>query len=492
MRRARARARRRSTVTRRRRGGSPGRAPPPLPARPPARAGGPLQCALAGASRHYSPALVLPGSLPDNPADFRTRLSMSLLVLGLNHRTAPIEVRERIVFDAGNLPRALASLGALPGLAEALIVSTCNRTELYCVGAGAEPLAAWLVAESGGNEALVACLYRIEGADAVRHVFSVAAGLDSLILGEPQILGQLKDAYRAAQQAGTAGSLLNRLFQTAFAVAKHVRTETAIGASAVSVASAGIQLARRVFAGFERLTALLVGAGEMIELTARHLHAQNIGRLIIANRSTSRAERIAEGLPASVIRLDALPAHLPQADIVVSSTARPGFVIGLGEVRRALEERRHRPMFMLDLAVPRDIDPAIGALEDVYLYTVDHLRLVVDENVKAREAEAAAARRIIDADVDAFVAGLKVRDAVPAIRELRGQAESARDVLLAEARRQLAAGQPPDAVLEQLATALTNRLLHAPSAALREAAEKGDAALAEAAARLFRSGRDPQ
>ena len=230
----------------------------------------------------------------------------------------------------------------------------------------------------------------------------------------------------------------------------------------------------------------------MIELTARHLHAQKIGRIIIANRSTSRAERIAEGLPASVIRLDALPAHLPQADIVVSSTARPGFVIGLGDVRRALEERRHRPMFMLDLAVPRDIDPAIGALEDVYLYTVDHLRLVVDENVKAREAEAAAARRIIDADVDTFMAGLKVRDAVPAIRELRGQAESARDALLAEARRQLGAGQPPDAVLEQLATALTNRLLHAPSAALREAAEKGDAALAEAAIRLFRSGRDPQ
>ena len=354
------------------------------------------------------------------------------------------------------------------------------------------PLAAWLVAESGGNRALVDCLYRIEGPDAVRHAFAVAAGLDSLILGEPQILGQLKDAYRAAQQAGTAGALLNRLFQTTFAVAKRVRTETAIGASAVSVASAGIQLARRVFAGFERLHALLVGAGEMIELTARHLHAQKIGRLIIANRSTSRAERIAEGLPASVIRLDALPAHLPQADIVVSSTARPGFVIGLADVRRALEERRHRPMFMLDLAVPRDIDPAIGALEDVYLYTVDHLRLVVDENVKAREAEAAAARRIIDADVDSFMAGLKVRDAVPAIRELRGQAEVARDALLVEARRQLAAGQPPDAVLEQLATALTNRLLHAPSAALREAAEQGDAALAEAAARLFRSGRDPQ
>jgi glutamyl-tRNA reductase len=443
------------------------------------------------ASRHYSAALVLPGSLPDNPAEFRSRLIMSLLVLGLNHRTAPIEVRERIVFDAERLQRALAALAALPGIAEALVVSTCNRTELYCVGGAPESLSDWLVAQSGGYRALADCLYRVEGPEAVRHVFSVAAGLDSLILGEPQILGQLKDAYRAAQQAGTTGALLNRLFQTTFAVAKRVRTETAIGASAVSVASAGIRLARRVFAGFERHTALLVGAGEMIELTARHLHAQKVGRIIIANRSTDRAGRIAEGLPASVIRLDALAAHLPQADILVSSTARPGHVIPLADVKQALEVRRRRPMFMLDLAVPRDIDPAVGALEDVYLYTLDDLRQVVDENVKSREAEAAVARRLIDTLVAEFMAGLMVRDAVPLIRELRSQGEAARDAALAEARRLLAAGHAPDAVLAQLAATLTNRLLHAPSAALREAAESGDATLAEAAARLFRIGRDP-
>jgi glutamyl-tRNA reductase len=415
---------------------------------------------------------------------------MSVLVLGLNHRTAPIEVRERIVFDAEGLPRALERIRALPGVAEAVIVSTCNRTEVYAVGADAEAVAGWLAAESGGDAALANCLYRIEGADAVRHAFSVAAGLDSMILGEPQILGQLKDAYRAAQSAGTSGATLNRLFQATFAVAKRVRTETAIGAAAVSAASAGIRLARRVFTGLERHTALLVGAGEMIELCARHLHAQGIGRLIIANRSTRRAERIAEGLPASVIRLDALVAHLPQADIVVSSTARPGTVIGLGDVERALAERRHRPMFVLDLAVPRDVDPRVAALEDVYLYTIDDLRQVVDENVKAREAEAAVARRLIDADVAGFMADLKVRDAVPVIRELRGQGEAARDAVLAEARRQLAAGQAPEAVMEQLAVTLTNRLLHAPSAALREAAEGGDAALAEAAARLFRVGRE--
>jgi glutamyl-tRNA reductase len=415
---------------------------------------------------------------------------MSVFVLGLNHRTAPIEVRERIVFDVERLPRALERLRDLPGIAEALIVSTCNRTEVYAVGTGTEAVAGWLVSESGGDAALADCLYRMDGADAVRHAFAVAAGLDSMILGEPQILGQLKNAYRAAQQAGTSGATLHRLFQATFAVAKRVRTETAIGAAAVSAASAGIQLARRVFAGFERHTALLVGAGEMIELCARHLHAQRIGRLIIANRSTSRAERIAEGLPASVIRFDALAAHLSQADIVVSSTARPGTVIALEDVERALAERRHRPMFMLDLAVPRDIDPRVATLEDVYLYTIDDLRQVVDENVKAREAEAAVARRLIDADVAGFLAGLKVRDAVPMIRELRGQGEAARDAALADARRQLAAGQAPEAVIEQLAATLTNRFLHAPSAALREAAEGGDAALAEAAARLFRVGRD--
>ncbi len=418
---------------------------------------------------------------------------MSLVVLGLNHRTAPIEVRERIVFDAARLPQALASLSALPGLQEALIVSTCNRTELYCAGEDrGGGLAAWLAAQSGGNPALADCLYRVEDSEAVRHVFSVAAGLDSLILGEPQILGQLKDAYRAAQQAGTAGPLLNRLFQTAFSVAKKVRSETAIGASAVSVASAGIQLARRIFAGFEHHTALLVGAGDMIELAARHLHAQRIGRMIIANRSLNRAQRIAEGLQASAILLDSLDAHLPQADLVVCSTARPGHVIGLESVQAALVERRRRPMFMLDLAVPRDIDPRVGGLEDVYLYTIDDLRQVVDRNMKARQDEASSARRMIDGDVGQFMTALRVLDAVPAIRELRGQAEIARTQTLEQARRMLAAGQQPQDVIEFLANTLTNRLLHAPSAALRDAAETGDAALADAAARLFGTGRDPQ
>jgi glutamyl-tRNA reductase len=414
---------------------------------------------------------------------------MSLLVVGLNHRTAPIDVRERIVFDADRLPQALGALRALAGIDESLIVSTCNRTEIYCVGdAGGAMLPDWLASWSGGNPKLKDCLYRLEGEDAVRHVFSVASGLDSLILGEPQILGQLKDAYRAAQQADTAGALLNRLFQTTFSVAKRVRTETAIGASAVSIASAGIQLAKRVFTGFEQHTALLVGAGDMIELAARHLHAHRLGRMIIANRSLNRAQRLAGSFKASAISLDALESHLDQADIVVSSTASPGHVIGLEAVRNAIALRRRRPVFMLDLAVPRDIDPRIKELEDVYLFTIDDLRGVIDENVRARTEEAAAARQMIADEVQRFIAVLKSRDAVPLIRELRGQAEAAREQTLEQARRMLAAGRGQDEVLEFLAVTLTNRLLHGPSTALREAAESGDAEIAAAAARLFRPG----
>jgi glutamyl-tRNA reductase len=398
-------------------------------------------------------------------------------------------VRERIVFDAARLPLALASLAAQPGVQEALILSTCNRTELYCaVADGSTPLSGWLAGEAGFP--LADSLYRAEEAAAVRHVFAVAAGLDSMILGEPQILGQLKDAYRAATQAGTAGPLLNRLLQQTFAVAKQVRTETAIGASAVSVASAGIQLARRIFANFERHTALLVGAGEMIELAARHLHAQRIGNLIIANRSLARAERIAEGLRASAILLDAIDAHLARADIVISSTARPGYVITESAVRAALEARRRRPVFMLDIAVPRDIEPSVAALEDVYLYTIDDLRQVVDVNLKARQEEAAEAGRMIAQHAERFLAGLRAQEAVPMIRELRGHADVVRAQTLEQARRMLAAGQPPGEVLEFLAGTLTNRLLHAPSAALRDAAESGDAGLAEAAARLFGTGRE--
>ena len=410
---------------------------------------------------------------------------MSIVVIGLNHRTAPVEVRERVVFDAGRLSEALHNLCARPGVQEGLIVSTCNRTEMYCVVEGGEPaLPDWLASFHQTGHDLTDHCYELHGPAAVQHAFAVASGLDSMILGEPQILGQLKDAYRAAHDAGTAGPLLNRLFQATFAVAKRVRTETRVGASAVSVASAGVQLARRIFAGFEQHTALLIGAGEMIELTGRHLHAQGLKRMIIANRSLNRAQDLAVEFKASAITLDALDEHLPAADIVISSTASPVPVVTLEATRRAITARRRRPMFMLDIAVPRDIEPAIAELEDVYLYTIDDLRQVVDDNLKARQEEATEARGLIEGEVGRFMSALRTLDAAPIIRDLRSRADQTKAQTLEQARRMLAAGRQEEA-LEFLANTLTNRLLHAPSRSLRLAAEQGDAALIDAAYKLY-------
>jgi glutamyl-tRNA reductase len=410
---------------------------------------------------------------------------MSIVVIGLNHRTAPVEVRERVVFDAGRLPEALHNLCARPGVQEGLIVSTCNRTEMYCVVDGGEPaLPDWLASFHDTGVCLDDHCYELHGPAAIQHAFAVASGLDSLILGEPQILGQLKDAYRAAHEAGTAGPLLNRLFQATFAVAKRVRTETRVGASAVSVASAAVQLARRIFAGFEQHTALLIGAGEMIELSARHLHAQGLKRMIIANRSLNRAQDLAVEFKASAITLEALNDHLPAADIVISSTASPVPVVTLEATRAAITARRRRPIFMLDIAVPRDIEPAIAELEDVYLYTIDDLRQVVDDNLKARQEEAAEARGLIEDEVTRFVSALRTLDAAPIIRDLRARADVTKSQTLEQARRMLAAGKQQEA-LDFLANTLTNRLLHAPSRALRLAAEEGDAALIDAAHKLY-------
>jgi glutamyl-tRNA reductase len=410
---------------------------------------------------------------------------MSIVVIGLNHRTAPVEVRERVVFDADRLPDALHNLCARPGVQEGLIVSTCNRTEMYCVVDGGEPaLPDWLSSFHQTGSDLADHCYELHGPAAIQHAFAVASGLDSMILGEPQILGQLKDAYRAAHDAGTAGPLLNRLFQATFAVAKRVRTETRVGASAISVASAAVQLARRIFAGFEQHTALLIGAGEMIELAGRHLHAQGLKRMIIANRSLNRAQDLAVEFKASAITLDALEEHLPAADILISSTASPVPIVTLEATRKAIAARRRRPMFMLDIAVPRDIEPAVGELEDVYLYTIDDLRQVVDHNLKARQEEAAEARGLIEGEVARFVSALRTLDAAPIIRDLRARADVTKAQTLEQARRMLAAGKQDEA-LEFLANTLTNRLLHSPSRSLRLAAEQGDAALIDAAHKLY-------
>jgi glutamyl-tRNA reductase len=329
-------------------------------------------------------------------------------------------------------------------------------------------------------------LYRLQGSKAIEHLFAVACGLDSLVLGEPQILGQLKDAYRAAHDQGTTGPYLNRLLQTAFSVAKRIRTHTRIGANAVSVASAAVAMARTVFERFDQHTALLVGAGETIALAARHLHANGIQRMIIANRSLDRAQLLANEFNAFAIVLDALPTHLASADIVISSTASPTPVITQDNVRAALRARRRKPMFMVDIAVPRDIESEVGELEDVYLFTIDDLQNVVNENLQSRREAARDATQMLAREIERFERELKTLDAVPTIRQLREDAETTRAYTLEQARRMLAAGRDAKDVLDFLATTLTNRLLHSPSLRLREAAERGDAGIIAAAQTLFR------
>jgi glutamyl-tRNA reductase len=414
---------------------------------------------------------------------------MPFVVIGINHRTAPVDIREKVVFASEELSEALRELVAVAGVRESLIVSTCNRTELYCFSdGGPEPLAQWLAAWhdlAAHNLDIHQSLYRLTGTAAVEHLFAVACGLDSLVLGEPQILGQLKDAYRAALDEGVTGPYLNRLLQTAFSVAKRVRTQTRIGANAVSVASAAVSLARTVFERFEQHTALLVGAGETIALAARHLHANGLKRVIVANRSIERAQELASEFNGFAIGLDAIAAHLPEADIVISSTASPTPVITYDAVRTALRARRRRPIFMVDIAVPRDIEPEVAQLEDIYLFTIDDLQNVVNENMESRRDAARSANEMIAAEIAQFEQQLKMLDAVPTIRRLRDEAEQVRAQTTEQARRMLATGRDPAEVMEFLAMTLTNRLMHSPSQRLREAAERGETDIIRAAHELF-------
>jgi glutamyl-tRNA reductase len=445
--------------------------------------------AEAAAERTRGGSLVIPASIPDNPDPVVTTTGMPLVVIGINHRTAPVELREKVVFAGEELPEALQELTTVPGVRESLIVSTCNRTELYCVtDAGHAPLVHWLARwhglaahhlDSGG------ALYRLQGPDAVQHLFAVACGLDSLVLGEPQILGQLKDAYRSALEQQVTGPYLNRALQTAFSVAKRVRTQTRIGANAVSVASAAVSLARTVFERFSDHTALLVGAGETIALAARHLHANGLRRMIIANRSLDRAQELAAEFNGFAIEIGALATHLPEADIVISSTASPTPVITLDAVRAAVRARRRKPMFMVDIAVPRDIEAEVATLEDVYLFTIDDLQNVVNENLESRREAARDANQMLAAETEQFALQLKTLHAVPAIRQLRQEADQIRSHTADQARRMLAAGRDPQEVMEFLGGTLTNRLLHGPIQRLRDAAESGDTQLLEAARALF-------
>ncbi|MDQ2694520.1 MAG: glutamyl-tRNA reductase, partial [Pseudomonadota bacterium] len=376
---------------------------------------------------------------------------MPLLALGINHKTAPVSVRERLAFTPERLTAALQDLLSQRCAREAAILSTCNRTELYC---GVEtpdsgPLVQWLGEYHAVRvKELQPYLYQHPDRLAVQHMLRVAAGLDSLVLGEPQILGQVKSAYQTASAAGTLGRLLNRLFQHTFAVAKQVRTDTRIGSSPVSVAFAAVSLARQIFADLSRQTALLIGAGETIELAARHLHEHRIGRLVVANRTVERAHQLAALFDGYAIALDEIPAHLVEADIVISSTASPGFILERPMVRTSLKQRKHRPVLMVDIAVPRDIDPAVAGLEDVYLYTVDDLEQIIAENLHSRRAAALQAEEIIEVQVDHFMAWMQSRDSVATVRALRLQAEALRDEVREQARRQLRRGRDPEAVLD--------------------------------------------
>ena len=416
---------------------------------------------------------------------------MAFNILGINHKTAPVALREKVAFSEDRLVAALRALREEMGVAEALILSTCNRTEVYWSGSvsGTE-LSQWLERHHGNNLDLAASLYIHQESRAVEHAFSVASGLDSMVLGEVQILGQFKDAYRIAQESGSTGPILNKLFQAAFSAAKRVRTETRIGANAVSLASATVSLARRMFEDLSAHNALLIGAGDMNALTARHFVSAGIKRMVIANRTLERAQALAAELKAHAVSLDALDQELAQADIVISCTASPLPVISKQAVEAAIRTRRRRPIFMVDMAVPRDIDAEVAELEDVYLFSIDDLQQLVAENVQQRELAAGGARLLINEEVARFLAESRAQDAGPAIRALRQQADGIRQQTVEQARRMLAAGKTTDEVIEYLANTLTNRLLHAPTQALRQAAELADLALAETVTRLLTEERD--
>ncbi len=414
---------------------------------------------------------------------------MTLVALGLNHMTAPVSVREKLAFPSERLGELLRHLVSLPGIEEAAILSTCNRTELYCHTQETDRriLIEWLAhtqkLDAGEIEPY---LYLHTDKETIRHLFRVACGLDSMILGEPQILGQMKDAYQTARRAGALDKILSRLFQHTFSAAKKVRTDTAIGSSAVSVAFAAVRLSQQIFDDLTRQTALLIGAGETIELTAQHLHQQGIGRMIVANRTFDRAHMLAAQFGGYAIALRELPEHLHEADIIVSSTASQLPILGKGAIERAVRQRRHKPVFMVDLAVPRDIEPEVEQLEDVYLYTVDDLRDIVEENRQARREAALLAEEIIAMEVEHFLAWLRSQGATDTIKAMRSQAESLSEEALTRAKRALSRGATPEDALEFLAHTLTHKLLHIPSVQLKEAGINDRHDLIAAARELFK------
>ncbi|HVT35612.1 MAG TPA: glutamyl-tRNA reductase [Nevskiaceae bacterium] len=413
---------------------------------------------------------------------------MTLLTLGLSHHAAPLDARERLAFTDADLPAALMRLRALPGVDEAAIVSTCNRTEILAVTSLEEEarLVEWWRRERGAAEGIIekfSYLHRDLGS--VTHSLRVASGLDSMVVGEPQILGQMKHSYTVASEQRALGPVLSRLFQHAFAVAKVVRSKTEIGAHPVSIAYAAVQMARRIFGDLSGQSALIIGAGDHARLIAQHLAAQGVARIVVANRNLERAEALAREVRGYAVTLADMPAHLAEAGLVIASTGARGYMLDREAVQRAIGRRRRKPVFMIDLAVPRDIAPDVAQIEDVYLYTVDDLRSVIEENLKLRGEAAQQAEVLVREYALEFNRWLESRNSAATIAALRQHGRAYRDEVLEKARRRLAAGEAPAEVLTWMADTLSNKLLHAPSAALRSADAVEQALLLSAARKLF-------
>ncbi|MFQ5659223.1 MAG: glutamyl-tRNA reductase [Gammaproteobacteria bacterium] len=418
---------------------------------------------------------------------------MGLLAFGLNHTTAPLEVRERVTFGDDMVPDALLELTKKRGIDEAAILSTCNRTEIYCnieTHHHQEPID-WFSHYHGFKQAdLKPFLYSHPDANAVKHILRVASGLDSMVLGEPQVLGQLKDAYQTAVKTGCIGQLLSRLFQHSFMVAKQIRSKTEVGRHPVSIAFAAIRLAQQIFGDLSQQTALLIGAGETIVLAAKHLHENGLNRMILANRTLERSLQLASEYTAYAITLGDIPEHLHEADIIITATASQLPILGKGAIESAVKKRKHRPIFIVDIAVPRDIEPEAGQLEDIYLYTVDDLKEVIEENMKNRQEAAQQAEEIIDTQVNNFMEWLNSLDAVSTIRALRDQADTIQQDVLRIARHKLQRGVDPDQVLQEVTRSLSKKLMHSPSSTLRHAGAMGRQDLLQAAQELFNLSHD--
>lgn len=400
-----------------------------------------------------------------------------LFVLGVNHKTASLSLRERVAFGPERIDEALSALTSVPGVKESVILSTCNRTELYCaVEPGcSESVSSWLSQfQHLSDDELQPSLYHFQDAEAVKHLMRVSAGLDSLVLGEPQILGQVKQALDKATKQGSVKGLLNRLFQRTFSVAKRVRTETEIGAYGVSVAYVAVSLARQIFGDLSQVNVLLIGAGETIELAGQHLHGQSVKQMTVANRTILRAQAIATEWQANVITLNEIPDVLPDVDLVISSTASPLPILGKGMVERALRQRKYKPMLLIDIAVPRDIEEEVGELSDAYLYTVDDLQNIVEENQRHREQAARQAEQIVLEEREQFMGWFKGLSAQSLVRNYRQKADEIRQEQLALILKQLEQGGDPARLMTQLSEQLTNKLIHSPTEALRHAGEKDD------------------